>query len=171
MRVLMVIWASLLIQAPMLLASVSSTGVAKVKTAVVKCSEDVPYTGKHWDTTSKKKYSRLSEYASTENLWDSDFSYTHFGKNEFGLNEIEHRLSESLCQEADLNAKLDLLSSNCDTYFDVISITPIQAAEVAIIGGVQSGHKSNDTFYPAYTSPYSYSYSYTDRIIISYRCK
>ena len=72
---------------------------------------------------------------------------------------------DSKCTGSDISSWVTSLSSVCPTYFDVISITPITKGYAQF-----SYHDSNYADTDENGRAGAYGYSYTDRLIMTYRC-
>ncbi|GAA6134649.1 hypothetical protein NBRC116188_14380 [Oceaniserpentilla sp. 4NH20-0058] len=72
---------------------------------------------------------------------------------------------DSKCTQSDVQTWLTTLQASCTTYFDIISITPITKG-YAQIAYHDYAYASTDENGRAG----GYGYSYTDRLIMTYRC-
>lgn len=105
----------------------------------------------------------------------SDLSLTHLkqslGNNWFGnssegpVNNNRGNVSDSKCTATDIQEWLTSLQSSCSTYFDIVTLTPITKghAEVMYHNDFYANDFENSRFS-------GYGYSYTDRLVMTYRC-
>ena len=74
-------------------------------------------------------------------------------------------LDDSKCTGSDVQTWISTLSASCTTYFDVLSITPITKGYAQY-----SYHNYGYGDQGLNARAGAYGYSYTDRLIMTYRC-
>ena len=92
------------------------------------------------------------------------FASGNYRWSDFYTASSEENLSDSLCTDSDINTWITTLKSACTTYFDVISLTPLNKgyAQYLYYSYTNSGELNGRAG--------GYGYSFTDRLVLMYRC-
>lgn len=133
--------------------------VAQTKVAELVCSDKKSRPLGYSDSYG----SNTEYYVKNRAKWQGDQSYTAPWLDELYPNGIQigrENLSDEKCKQADTQIFLSNLAANCSKYFSINSVTPLNKGYSQALTGI---NRESDAAMAA-------GYSFTDRILVTYKC-